>query len=391
MPGAGAKGGIMTRRLLVASAAMFALFVFTGSAGAATLGITAQPTGSSGGDCQPTGIYGMVSNDPSTVFIVPAGGGEVTQWQTSTVGDVAGSSVTMLVLAPSGANYSVVGTDTEKIPSPLPASGEAEYTLSTPIQAAAGDTLGIYSPAANICFFEGGAVPGDDEIFAAPGSPTVGTSLTPELRVDGYEPNIGATYVTNEDAGVQSSTPTSSASVGSSAVLTSTVMNNGPELSPITFVDQVPSGLTLQSALAGSGTCVISSQTVTCTISGLAVGQSASIDVIVTPSKVGSYASSVSVSVPGVTDPNTANNTASSTLVVAALPQQCIVPALRKLSLASARALLKQLGCTVRDLKQHSSIANGLVISVRGGVASYRYHQLVTLIVSEGPKKRKRH
>jgi hypothetical protein len=377
----------MTRRLLAAIAAVFALLVFTGSAGATTLGITAPPAGAVAGACQPTGIYGMVSNDPSTVFIVPAGGGEITQWQTSTTGDIAGSSVTMLVLAPSGGNYSVVGTDTENIPSPLPASGEAEFTLSTPIQAAAGDTLAIYSAGANICFFDGGAVPGDDRLFGAAGSTTVGTILTPEVEVDGYEPNIGATLVESEDAGVQSSTPSSTASVGSSAVLTSTVINNGPELSPITFVDQVPSGLTIQSAVAGSGTCVVSSQTATCTISGLAVGQSANIDVIVTPSKVGSYANSVSVSVAGVTDPNSANNTSSSTLVVAALPQQCIVPALRKLSLASARALLKQLGCTVRDLKQHSSVAKGLVVSVRGGVASYPYHQLVTLIVSEGPEE----
>jgi Domain of unknown function DUF11 len=381
----------MTRRLLVASAAVFALLVVTGNAGAATLGITAPPTGSVGGDCQPTGVYGMVSNDPSTVFIVPAGGGEITQWETSTTEDVAGSSITMLVLAPSGTNYSVVGYDTETIPSPLPASGEAEYTLSTPIQAAAGDALGLYSPAANICFFQGGAVPGDDEVFGALGSPAVGEALTPEVEVDGYELNIGATLVTSEDAGVQSATPTSSASVGSSAVLTSTVINNGPELSPITFVDQVPIGLAIQSAVAGSGTCVISQQTVTCTISRLAVGQSANIDVIVTPSKIGSYANGVSVSVSGVTDPNGANNAASSTLVVAALPQQCIVPALRKLSLASARGLLKQLGCTVRVLKQHSSVAKGLVVSVRGGVASYPYHQLITLIVSEGPKKRKRH
>jgi uncharacterized repeat protein (TIGR01451 family) len=391
----------MIRRLLAGGAVLVGVLAFTASAGATTLGLAAPPTGAAPGPCLGPGtVVGQMTDDPSTPFTVPSGGGVITQWATYTTGDTAGTSVTFLVLDPvnGGSSYTVVGTDTETIPTPLPASGEASFTLATPIHAAAGDTLGIYTAAAGaVCFFDGPQVPTNDVVFAGTGSATTGQTLTYSgvKSTGGYALNLSATLVNTEDAGVQASTIGSPAGVGAPAVLTASVSNNGPELTPISFTDQVPAGLQIQSATAGLGTCAVSGQLVTCTITGLAVGTSASVDVVVVPAAAGSYTNDVTVSVPGSTDPTSSNNTASATLAVnqPKPTQQCIVPKLPKIPTAAARTLLKELGCTVHVSTKHSSVTKGLVIGVKGKTGSFPYHQAVTLIVSSGrkPKKRKRH
>ncbi len=96
-------------------------------------------------------------------------------------------------------------------------------------------------------------------------------------------------------AGVTASSAPSAAAVGSLAALSATVSNSGPDTSPLTFTDAVPAGLTVDSAVAGSGTCTIASQTVTCTITGLASGQTSNVSVVVTPTAVGNYTNTVSV------------------------------------------------------------------------------------------------
>ena len=239
----------------------------------------------------------------------------------------------------------MVGTDPETLPNPLPASGTASFTLSHPIQVSAGDTFALYSTSANVCYFyNSSAIPAGDEVFAAIASttPTAGATVTPAANASPYETNLAVTLNTAQDAGVQTSTPSTPASVYGTTVLTSVVTNLGPAAGPITFTDEVPSGLQVQWAAASSGTCSISGQAVTCTITGLAVGQSATVSVIVVPVKAGSYANAVTVLDSVGPDPSTSNNSASATLTVAALPRQCIVPGLRKLPTATAKTLLKE-------------------------------------------------
>jgi beta-lactam-binding protein with PASTA domain len=63
-------------------------------------------------------------------------------------------------------------------------------------------------------------------------------------------------------------------------------------------------------------------------------------------------------------------------------------------ALASARTVLMELDCAVEVKRKHSSIAKGLVIGTGAATGIYPAGQLVTLTVSEGPKKpkkRKRH
>lgn len=398
----------MTRRLLAAAAAALGLLVFTSVAGATTLGVTASsPSGATEGDCQNNSIFAQESDDLSTAYIVPAGG-TITQWQTYTDQDTPGASVTLVVLRPASddATYTVVATDTETIPSPLPVDDVASFTLAQPISVAAGDTFGLYSNDSVSCLFYSGSVPAADVVFLAgsASAPTAGDHLTPTVDTStlsvGYALNLAVTFDGPQDAGVQASTWPSSVNASGTAVLGSVVSNAGPGVSPITFVDQVPAGLQIQSAVAGLGTCRVSGQTVTCTISGLPVGQSVPVDVVVTAPVAGSYTNDVSVAnVAGVTDPNSANNAASATLTVAAQQQtqqtqltqptqKCIVPGLRRTPLAVARRVLKDLGCRVRVAHKHSKVARGLVIGVRGKTGTYAHYRLVTLNVSSGPKHR---
>ncbi|HUY58876.1 MAG TPA: DUF11 domain-containing protein [Solirubrobacteraceae bacterium] len=386
----------MRRRLLVMAAAVLGVLVFSSAASAATLGITAPPSLSSTGGC--FAIIGQTANDASTPYIIPTGGGEITQWQTYTVGDTAGSSLTFAVLRPAGSSgYSVVAANTETLPNPLPSSHIASFTLYNPIQVAAGDTLALFSSfTSDVCYYDGGTTPSADTLFAATG-PTFPPSSGETLALAGpgspagYTLNVAATLNQNQDAGVQTSTFPSKTDVAGAALLSSVVTNDGPVDGPITFVDQVPSGLRIESASAGLGTCAVSGQTVTCTITGLLAGQSTNVNVVVTTPTAGTYANTVTVNVtPGLSDPNSTNNTVSGDVVVAALPQECIVPgSLHKLPQNSARTLLKELGCMVHVVSQHSGIGKGLVLGVRGGARAYPYHQTVTLIVSSGPKKKK--
>jgi hypothetical protein len=385
----------MIRRLFVVAATLLGLLAFTGAAGAETLGVAGPPANSTSTAC-PSQLLGQAVDDPSTPYIIPAGGGAITQWQTYTAGDVAGSSLTLVVLKPAATGtYTVAALDSETLPSTLPVNHIASFTPPSPIAVSAGDTLALYSTAADDCYFYAGSTPADDAVFAASGSGALsdGETVTESgASPGGYTLNLAATLAQTQDAGVQTSLFPSTVAVGGSALLRSVVTNGGPLTGPISFFDPVPSGLQIQSATAGGGSCTVSGQTVSCTISGLPLGQSTTIDVLVNAPTANTYTNVVNVALAaGANDPNSANNAASASLVVTTLPQQCIVPGLKKVALASARMVLQELGCTVAVKLEHSSITKGLVISVSASTGTYPLHQLVTLTVSEGPKKPKKH
>ncbi len=172
-----------------------ALFASAGTASALTLGgCAAGPRQSSA--C-PTEVIGEFTNDPSTPYYVPTGGGTITQWQTNTPmtgssGGAAGATVTFAVLAPAGgANYTVVGADSEPLPNPLPSSGIASFTLASPIPVVAGDTIAIYSSSPDVmCWFDSGATPAADSLmnlYESSFPVTTGQTLAPRgiLRATG--------------------------------------------------------------------------------------------------------------------------------------------------------------------------------------------------------------
>jgi uncharacterized protein DUF11/PASTA domain-containing protein len=348
-----------------------------------TLGSVAQPAGSSPGNCAAGYMIGQQTSDPSTPDTVPPPGGQITGWQTNTTGDTAGSELTLVVLRPNEGAYTVVGVDPEVLPTPLPTDGIATFTLPTPVQVQGGDVLSLYSfNGVGNCAW-GGVSDAADRIslFMLAAAPGPADSETPLANTSGYLLDVAATLAPSDvDAGVTTSAGPSGAIAGHPALLISTVVNNGPASAPINFNDQVPAGLTINSAAAGDGTCSISGQTVTCTITGLPVAQSVPVEVIATPSAAGSYTNSVSI------------DTAAATLSVAsgASPGTCIVPALRGLPSVLARTVLDDLGCKVKTAKAHSqSIHKGTVISTDPGRGRYASATTITLIISSGPKKHK--
>jgi Domain of unknown function DUF11/PASTA domain len=394
------------RILRVCAVGLGLLFAFSANAAASTsttLGSTTVPSGAMEGACSEAPYPTVVQSaqDPTTPYFVPAGGGVITQWQTNVTGDTPGAPLTFAVVSPSsGGDYTVVGADSETIPDPLPASGVATFTLASPLAVEAGDTLALYSSSPDVaCFFGGGSTPLDANIVAvddAAPPPSAGQTLTPaescaEAGVSGCTLNVAANLVQSEDAGVTTSAVPSNGTAGYPALLSSTVSNGGPASAPITFTDTVPSGLTINAAAAGQGACSMSGQTVTCTITGLPPGQSAPVDVVVTPTATGSYTNTVSVAA-SLTDPNAANNTASATLTVgaSASARKCAVPKLKGVKLSLAKQLLHPLGCKAGPVRHaHSkSVHKGFVIGTRPGPGTYAAGRKITLLVSSGPAKK---
>jgi uncharacterized repeat protein (TIGR01451 family) len=383
--------------------AFLALALAPGASADVTIGSTAIPAGSSAASCGDARVWAPVTSDPTIPYDVPASGGTITAWQTSTTGVLpadAGAPVTFLVLRPAGAgDYDVLATDARTLPNPLPASGIASYTLPAPVPVRGGDALGLFTNNASagaVCFHFGGSTPLASRLTALdePVVPAAGQRLSRQMPDSdpGYMLNLAATVNTDQDAAVATSASPAAVTLGNVALLASTVRNNGPAPGPITFTDTVPAGLTIESALAGSGACTTSGQQVTCTVS-LAPGQAAPVNIVVRPTAVKTYANVVAVSpAPGGTETNPANNTASATLAVGPAPvtPKCIVPSLKRTPQSVAKRVLKLLGCKVGKTKRaHSkSIAKGLVVKTAPKPGTYAAGKTVKLTVSSGPKKK---
>lgn len=390
-----------------------------------TIGSAAIPDGASPTPCSDdmygnnTQVVTMADSDPSTPFAVPSGAWEVTAWQINATGAEPGATVTFVVLHPqttatvgeeSVVFESVVGTDTETLPSTPPAGGIVNFPISTPVAVQAGDTIGSYAapstPSAE-CGYTGGTLPRDDVSALAvgrglTGAPTTGTGLEsfPEAfaRI-----NLAATLTqASYDAGVSFGAAPANGVVGQPLPLTATVTNHGPPTGSITFVDPVPSGLPVTYAGSDDGNCTTqaSVNVVTCTFANMPAGQSAEVVILVKPRAAASYADPATVSVlTGATDPTASNNHATLSLKVTAAagagPTECVVPKLGGASVALVTNVLPMLGCklgTVRKL--HSTrVPKGEVIGTSPGAGSYALDEVIALKVSSGParKKHKRH
>ena len=384
---------------LVSLAVALVLAVPAAASAAATLGMTTQPTGSSPNGCGSESVIGQSTSDPSTPYTVPSGGGLITHWSINTEGDTPGLPVTLVVLRPTaGDSFSVVGTDSETIPNPLPLGKVAVYTLSAPISVAEGDTLGLWthSDSGVTCYWDGGSTPATDTLngfnsFTLPTTGEVfasfGTSSPP-----GFTMNVSATLVPDvQDAGVTTTAAPADAVVGYPELLSSTVSNGGLGASPITFIDHVPSGFTVSSVVAGSGTCSRSGQFVFCTITGLAAGMSGVVSIVATPTSSGTYTNAVAVAPSSGTDPNPANDNASAPVGVRSTSgaPKCVVPKLKGTPVRAAKELLHKLGCVVGKVgHRHSkSIRKGNVIGTTPRAGTYPGATAVSIQVSSGHKK----
>jgi len=377
-----------------------------------TLGSIVKPGNASTVPCEPTSLYGLATS----ADYVGTGGGLVTSWSVNAAGDRSGTE-TLYVLAPNGSDYTVVGSDTETIPTVIPADGTVTFTLASPITAASGDTFGITASGTGDVNCAWTTAPGIDEAFVALGAaPSVGQSIAP-ADASGLQVDLAVTLTSlAEDVAVSTAAGPSNAVVNNEALLSSTVTDNGPDAAPTTFTDAVPAGLAIDAVAAAGGTCNTVGQVVTCTFASLAVGASAPVEIVVTPAAAQSYVNTVSVAdASGVTDPDLSNNSASASLVVAApvaptsttptsvtptsvapaatmaAARACVASNLKGLSEKVVKKLLPALGCKVGKIKKASSktVAKGDVISTTPGSGAHAPGTKVTLTVSSGKPKKK--
>lgn len=375
------------------------------------LGSVVRPAGSGATPCIPGFAFAQASSAPGIPYVVPAGKRQLTRWEVSTAEARAGVPVTLLLLRPAGGgSYDVLATDAETLPTPLPPDGVAAFTPPSPLAVSGGEVLGLNSSTGGLaCVFTEGATPSAAAIYPleAPVAPAPGQTLMPfgTKPAEGVTLNLAATLRGDQDLGVATSASPASVTVGALALLRSTVTNHGVESTPISFTDTVPAGLSIDSAFAGSNECATDGQTVDCTIEGLAAGQSASVSVLVTPSAPGSYANQATVATqPGIVDPAPADDSASARLDVAAAsaggppapppppgpgPRACVVPDLRGLPPASARRLLRPLGCRPGKVRRaHSGkVARGKIIRTSPKPGTYAARRKLGLVVSAGPRR----
>jgi len=151
-------------------------------------------------------------------------------------------------------------------------------------------------------------------------TPTTPGSISNSVMVYGSEndPDI-SNNTAAQDTTVQASadlavTKTGSADpvyVGNNLTYTVAVSNIGPSpATGVTMTDTLPAGVTYVSASSTKGTCSHSGDQVTCTIGPMAVNESATVTIIVTPTTPGIITNTAIVS--GIEhDPNSLNNTAT--------------------------------------------------------------------------------
>ena len=124
--------------------------------------------------------------------------------------------------------------------------------------------------------------------------------------------SLGAVSInpTAADIGVTTSVG-SAVFLGQNTTYTITVFNNGTSAAnAVKLSDTLASGMTLVSAIPSVGTCVTTTNPITCTIGTLASGTNATVTVVETATASGSYTNTATVTDSGTPpDPNTGNNT----------------------------------------------------------------------------------
>jgi hypothetical protein len=386
--------------------ATFAAAVALGAFGAAdaladvTIGQVA--VASSPGACSIPGdgfiVATAVSGNP---YAVPAGGGEITQWSTSWVS--AGSPVTLAVLRTEGLGRQVVGWDSEIVPAG--AGHVVTFTPATPIAVEAGDELALYGEAdADLpCEFAAAAGNTTDFIEALLGPQAVFTDGG-AVTVDNDElPNVSALVVQSADLSVSAPASATAATVGGLVDFSVSAATGGAS-EAATVTDTLSAGLAPVAASVGSVACTVSGQSFDCPLSG----EPATISVIARAVTAGAQTSTATIA-GTLSDPDSANNSAQTSVTVAAAPTQtstptaagaaaaatCALAPLKGLPLALAQEIVRDLGCTDGKVTRQRSkpIAKGDVTATSpNGPTTLAGGATVAFTVSSGkPRAHRKH
>jgi uncharacterized repeat protein (TIGR01451 family) len=156
-------------------------------------------------------------------------------------------------------------------------------------------------------------------VAAAAGSAISATATDSANNTSQFAQDV--TTIGTADLGVAISAGAGSAAVGGQLTYTITVTNAGPSLARnVTAIDNLPAGVTVISAVASQGSVTIGASVINAFLDNLAVGDSATVTIVVQlgPGVGPSILDSVSVStIDG--DPNPNNNSASASTPVSAV------------------------------------------------------------------------
>jgi uncharacterized repeat protein (TIGR01451 family) len=131
------------------------------------------------------------------------------------------------------------------------------------------------------------------------------------------------TTVIDADANlsISKSAAPASATVGETLVYTVVFTNNGPsDVFGVTVVDSIPAGLTVGSVSVSAGViCNPSMSTITCNLDSMTAGSQGTITLVTTPTLVGTYINTATVTASIANDDYLSDNTASVSTAVAGL------------------------------------------------------------------------
>jgi len=164
------------------------------------------------------------------------------------------------------------------------------------------------------------------------------------------------------DLGVTLAAAPNPVTVGQMLTYTLNVSNAGPSVATgTTLSDSLPAGVSFVSAQPSQGSCS-GTAVLSCSLGTLAVGGSASVVIQVIPNAAGSLTDTASVT-SNVTDPNTANNSASVTVNAVAAPQPMADLSLALSAAPNPVTVGQTLTYTLNVSNAGPSVATGTVLS----------------------------
>ncbi len=373
------------------------------SASAVTIGSLASSDPGTKCESIPQSLFIVQTAAEAASYTVPAGGGIITSWSTS-FGE-AGAPLSLIVVHTTSnpTQLSMVGSDSETLPTPIAADHISTFTPASPILTEPGDIIGLQLPGGSkaACFSEGGV--GDDALDGLAGGLTPGSVLS----TTGEAPtkillNVSATITQSVDLALSEAVTPSSGPPGV-ALIALTPSDLGPAAVPATVTDVVPSGLAVLGAATSGGECSVAGQAVTCELGQVPLagaGTPPVVDIVVSSSAAGVYSNQALIQTP-LTDSNPANNATSATFTVTAPAAAattppaagCNVVTLKGTPLTVAEAVLGALHCTIGKVGHAASktVAKGLVIGTTPGAGAHPAGTKVAVTISSGkPKPAKR-
>jgi uncharacterized repeat protein (TIGR01451 family) len=134
------------------------------------------------------------------------------------------------------------------------------------------------------------------------------------------DPNLQVTRISSApaaDLSVTNSDSPDPVPPGERLTYTVTVTNNGPDSATgVSLTDTLARSLRVRSVRPSQGRCVLRRTNVDCSLGDLAQGASATVVIVVRPTRKGTVTSTASVTASQPSDPDTTNNTATATTSV---------------------------------------------------------------------------